>query len=226
MQGAEQSSWMIPFDLPWHLSCILVCFVPFHFRFLLFAPVSYRSAGVVFCGVQWKRVRKAGHSRLWILCENARRWPKEEEGMNECFPALYRFSILITNYESWLHDPVFKRINCTLSFFSFCCSLFLSPYFLFIFVSFSFQEQTIPALYRFSILITNYESLLHDSVFKRIKWSVLVVDEAQRIKSPTSAVRSASLSIPHDHVLLLTGTPVQNHPAELWSLLNFIDQHR
>ncbi|GLE06032.1 hypothetical protein PINS_up015243 [Pythium insidiosum] len=61
----------------------------------------------------------------------------------------------------------------------------------------------------------------------RVKWQLLVVDEAHRLKN-----RSSKLSVTirknftYDNILLLTGTPLQNNIEELWTLLNFLDPER
>jgi chromodomain-helicase-DNA-binding protein 6 len=74
------------------------------------------------------------------------------------------------------------------------------------------------------VLITNFETLRTDlKFFLKVPWHCLVVDEAQRIKGVDSIVRSDMMRIPREHVVLLTGTPIQNSMEELWSLLNFLD---
>jgi len=53
------------------------------------------------------------------------------------------------------------------------------------------------------------------------KWDILIVDEAQYIKNPESK-RSQAVTIiarEAERVLLLTGTPMENRPIELWPLL-------
>ena len=61
------------------------------------------------------------------------------------------------------------------------------------------------------MLITNYETLRADfKVLARVPWHCLVVDEAQRIKGCASALRADLLRVPHEHAVLLTGTPIQN----------------
>jgi chromodomain-helicase-DNA-binding protein 6 len=54
-----------------------------------------------------------------------------------------------------------------------------------------------------------------------------VVDEAHRLKNSDgrSARDLRSLDF-GGRAVLLTGTPLQNHTAELWSLLNFVDRRR
>lgn len=50
----------------------------------------------------------------------------------------------------------------------------------------------------------------------------MVLDEAQAIKSSNSARWKTLLALKARNRLLLTGTPIQNNMAELWSLLHFI----
>ncbi|MCA1796970.1 MAG: DEAD/DEAH box helicase, partial [Geobacteraceae bacterium] len=50
----------------------------------------------------------------------------------------------------------------------------------------------------------------------------LILDEAQAIKNPTTKVAQAACSLKARHRLCLSGTPVENHLGELWSLCNFM----
>ena len=58
--------------------------------------------------------------------------------------------------------------------------------------------------------------------FNRIKWQYLVLDEAQAIKSSSSQRWKMLLEFKCRNRLLLSGTPIQNTMAELWSLLHFV----
>lgn len=49
----------------------------------------------------------------------------------------------------------------------------------------------------------------------RIHWKVLVVDEAHRLKNCDSKLFQELGSLPRDHSLLLTGTPLQNRTEEV-----------
>lgn len=82
------------------------------------------------------------------------------------------------------------------------------------------------------LLILNYEILSPskrgpgwlDFIINKIKPRVVIVDEAHYVKSPT-AVRTKAvrkLCIATQHVMCLTGTPITNIPAELWSILNIL----
>ena len=50
-----------------------------------------------------------------------------------------------------------------------------------------------------------------------------MVDEAHRLKNKDSAVAAELRSLSTEHLLLLTGTPLQNNTTELWALLSLLD---
>ena len=75
---------------------------------------------------------------------------------------------------------------------------------------------------KFNVLITTYEVVLKDSsVLSKIKWRVLIVDEAHRLKNHKSRLFDELAAVPRDHCVLLTGTPIANATEELWALLHF-----
>lgn len=76
----------------------------------------------------------------------------------------------------------------------------------------------------FPIIITSYEIAMSDArkVLSHYKWQYVIVDEGHRLKNSKCKLLSELKHIPMDNKLLLTGTPLQNNLAELWSLLNFI----
>ncbi|KAM3310882.1 hypothetical protein ACQJBY_031512 [Aegilops geniculata] len=75
----------------------------------------------------------------------------------------------------------------------------------------------------FPIIITSYEMAMFDAKFlANYKWKYVVVDEGHRLKNTKCKLLRELRLIPMDNKLLLTGTPLQNNLAELWSLLNFI----
>ncbi|KDQ19928.1 hypothetical protein BOTBODRAFT_101773 [Botryobasidium botryosum FD-172 SS1] len=75
----------------------------------------------------------------------------------------------------------------------------------------------------FHVLITSYQLVVQDEkYFQRVKWQYMVLDEAQAIKSSTSARWKTLLGFNCRNRLLLTGTPIQNSMQELWALLHFI----
>lgn len=50
----------------------------------------------------------------------------------------------------------------------------------------------------------------------------LILDEAQAIKNRKTQTAQAAKAIPSKHRLCLTGTPVENHLGELWSMFDFL----
>uniref|UniRef100_A0A2I2YQ94 Chromodomain helicase DNA binding protein 1 like n=1 Tax=Gorilla gorilla gorilla TaxID=9595 RepID=A0A2I2YQ94_GORGO len=75
----------------------------------------------------------------------------------------------------------------------------------------------------FHVLLTTYEICLKDASFlKSFPWSVLVVDEAHRLKNQSSLLHKTLSEFSVVFSLLLTGTPIQNSLQELYSLLSFI----
>ena len=75
----------------------------------------------------------------------------------------------------------------------------------------------------FHVLVTSYQLILSDvAYFEKINWQYIILDEAQALKSSNSLRWKTLLNFRCRNRLLLTGTPVQNTMAELWSLLHFI----
>ncbi|XP_014396354.1 PREDICTED: chromodomain-helicase-DNA-binding protein 1-like [Myotis brandtii] len=76
----------------------------------------------------------------------------------------------------------------------------------------------------FHVLLTTYEISLKDAAFLRsFHWSVLVVDEAHRLKNQSSLLHKTLSEFSVVFNLLLTGTPIQNSLQELYSLLSFVE---
>lgn len=88
------------------------------------------------------------------------------------------------------------------------------------------QRQQLPGCSKMSevvAVVTSYEMITHDrSYFRRCTWRYVVVDEAHRLKNTQCKLIEELREIPSHSRLLLTGTPLQNNLAELWSLLNFV----
>ena len=75
----------------------------------------------------------------------------------------------------------------------------------------------------FHAMITSYQLIVTDQQhLNKIKWSFMVLDEAQAIKSSSSIRWKTLLGFDCRNRLLLTGTPIQNNMQELWALLHFI----
>jgi len=75
----------------------------------------------------------------------------------------------------------------------------------------------------FDIVLTPY-SLLHRDreLWLASDWHLLVLDEAQNIKNANTHAAQTVGDIPARHRLCLSGTPMENHLGELWSLFHFL----
>lgn len=71
------------------------------------------------------------------------------------------------------------------------------------------------------VVVTTYGLLARDPSLADIKWHRIVLDEAQAIKNPDTRAARAARALTGDHRLIVTGTPVENHLGDLWSLLAF-----
>ena len=76
---------------------------------------------------------------------------------------------------------------------------------------------------RADVVVTSYPLVVRD----RERWAefdlhLLILDEAQTIKNTRSQARRAVASLSARHRLCLTGTPMENHLGELWSLMDFL----
>jgi SNF2 family DNA or RNA helicase len=57
----------------------------------------------------------------------------------------------------------------------------------------------------------------------KVRWSNIILDEAQNIKNPLTKQARAARQLVGDYRVALTGTPVENHLTELWSILSFLN---
>ncbi|HMI92834.1 MAG TPA: DEAD/DEAH box helicase, partial [Polyangiales bacterium] len=73
-----------------------------------------------------------------------------------------------------------------------------------------------------ALVLTTYGLLRRDAaLLASVDWSVVALDEAQNIKNAASATARAARSLRASQRFALTGTPVENRLAELWSILEF-----
>ena len=86
------------------------------------------------------------------------------------------------------------------------------------------RQAMLDQLAPFSVIICSYGLLQTEgSRLADVKWHTLVADEAQAIKNMLAKRTKAALEINADFKIITTGTPVENHLGELWSLFNFLN---
>jgi len=73
------------------------------------------------------------------------------------------------------------------------------------------------------IVITSYALVNRDAAMLQAEgFQMIVLDEAQAIKNPSAKVTQALKEFDAPRRLCLTGTPLENHLGELWSLFDFL----
>ena len=73
------------------------------------------------------------------------------------------------------------------------------------------------------VVITTYTVLTRDiEEMKQLPWHIVVLDEAQAIKSPDARATRAVCQLATTHRLCLSGTPIENNLDELWSQFAFL----
>ncbi|MDH3660456.1 MAG: SNF2-related protein, partial [Alphaproteobacteria bacterium] len=74
------------------------------------------------------------------------------------------------------------------------------------------------------LVLTTYPLLRHDKdVLLGRDYHLVILDEAQNIKNPKAATTRLVHQLKARHRLCLTGTPMENHLGELWSLCHFLN---
>ena len=73
------------------------------------------------------------------------------------------------------------------------------------------------------VVLTTYETVRDFQLdLGLINWATVVIDEAQRIKTPGTLVTNALKALKTDFRLAMTGTPVENSLMDLWCITDFV----
>jgi SNF2 family DNA or RNA helicase len=75
-----------------------------------------------------------------------------------------------------------------------------------------------------ALVLCSY-ALLHRDLehLQKVSWGGVILDEAQNIKNPETKQAQAARGLKADLRIALTGTPVENHVGELWSICEFLN---
>ncbi|MFM9026041.1 MAG: SNF2-related protein [Planctomycetaceae bacterium] len=86
------------------------------------------------------------------------------------------------------------------------------------------RAEVAGALADWDVAVTTYGTLRRDVVAHRdVEFDYVILDEAQSIKNAASQAAKACRLLRARHRLALTGTPVENHIGELWSIFEFLN---
>lgn len=71
------------------------------------------------------------------------------------------------------------------------------------------------------IELTSYALLREHDLYAQREWSLVVLDEAQFIKNPRTKGAAAARQLKAQQTIAMSGTPIENHLEELWSIFAF-----
>lgn len=79
-------------------------------------------------------------------------------------------------------------------------------------------------LANYDLVLTTYGTLRNDAAeFINTRFDYVILDESQAVKNKDTASAKAARLLKADHHLAMSGTPVENHLGELWSLMEFLN---
>lgn len=73
------------------------------------------------------------------------------------------------------------------------------------------------------LAVTTYAMLSRQPWLTDLRWRLVILDEAQAIKNPKTQQSRAARKLQADARVAMTGTPVENHPGDLWALFDFLN---
>ena len=77
---------------------------------------------------------------------------------------------------------------------------------------------------KYDLIVTTYGTMRSDIVeLAKLKFDYAILDEAQAIKNSESQSAKAARLLKADHRLAMSGTPIENHLGELWSIFEFLN---
>jgi superfamily II DNA or RNA helicase len=86
------------------------------------------------------------------------------------------------------------------------------------------RTQCAENLAKAHLVITTYGTMRNDiELLKDMPFDYVILDEAQAIKNEKSVSAKACRLLQAKHRLALTGTPVENHLGDLWSIFEFLN---
>ena len=86
------------------------------------------------------------------------------------------------------------------------------------------SERFIPATEDFDMLLTSYGIVRRDiEKLAAMPWRLLIIDEAQAVKNHSTTLTQSLSVLRAQQVIAMSGTPVENHLMEYWSIFSLIE---
>lgn len=90
----------------------------------------------------------------------------------------------------------------------------------------SHRDELIQDIINYDVIITSYDYLRRDiDLYETISFHTIVLDEAQCIKNPKTRNAMSVKRLNSKQRFALTGTPIENSLAEMWSIFDFLMPH-
>lgn len=85
-----------------------------------------------------------------------------------------------------------------------------------------FNKHIVEGMQNMDIILTNYETIRISQLnFCAVEFEIIVLDEAQKIKTPGTLVTNAVKALKGIFKIAMTGTPVENSLLDLWCIMDF-----
>ena len=85
------------------------------------------------------------------------------------------------------------------------------------------RAEYFPQMNKADLILTTYTLVSNDlQQHEKRKYSYIILDEAQKIKNPRTKMARTICGLKSENRLALTGTPIENHLGELWSIFHFL----
>lgn len=86
------------------------------------------------------------------------------------------------------------------------------------------RSTSLPEIPNTDVVLTTYGTLRRDIMdLKEVQFDYAVLDEAQTIKNASSQAAKSSRLLRANHRVALSGTPIENHLGDLWSIFEFLN---
>ncbi len=83
-------------------------------------------------------------------------------------------------------------------------------------------ESPDEAIAETDVVVTTYAMLIRQKWLLDVEWRLVILDEAQAVKNPSTRQAKTVRRLRADARIALTGTPIENRLTDLWSLFDFL----
>jgi len=89
--------------------------------------------------------------------------------------------------------------------------------------SITIDENCLAEINKYDLVITTYSLAGRYEWLKEYNWNYIILDEAQAIKNPGARQTKQIKKLDAANRIIMTGTPIENKLADLWSLFDFLN---